>query len=67
MTKKITLKITDELAEQIEQEYDERRERAVESMEAHGWTEQANKLQNTDIAGNTAEKTLFILRQEVKD
>jgi hypothetical protein len=67
MTKKIVLEVPDELAEEIEQEYDERQERAVESMQAHGWGEQAEKVENTEIAGNTAEKALFVLRQEVRE
>jgi len=36
MSKKIVLEVSDELAEQTEAEYEERRERAVESMQAHG-------------------------------
>jgi hypothetical protein len=67
MTEKIVLKMSDELAEQIEAEYEERREKAVESMQAHGWDEQAEKVENTEIAENTAEKALFVLRQEVGD
>lgn len=67
MTEKIVLKVSDELAEQIEAEYEERREKAIESMQAHGWDEQAEKVENTEIAGNTAEKALFILQQEVRE
>jgi hypothetical protein len=65
MGEKVVLEVTDELADQIKAEYENRRERAVESMEAHGWQEQADKLQNTELAENTAEKALFVLRQEV--
>lgn len=67
MSEKIVLKVSDELADKIESEYDERRERAVESMEAHGWQKQADALQNAEMAENTADKALFVLQQEVEN
>lgn len=67
MSEKLVLEVSDELAEQVEAEYEDRREKAVESMQAHGWDEQAEKVENTEIAENTAEKALFVLRQEVSE
>jgi hypothetical protein len=66
MTEKIILNVSDELAEQIEAVYEERQQNAVESMQAHGWDKQAEKIENTDVASNTADKALFVLRQEVE-
>lgn len=67
MSEKIILEVSDELAEQIRDEYEDRQQKAVESMQAHGWVEQAEKIENSQIANDTADKTLFILRQEVSD
>lgn len=64
MSKKIVLEVSDELAEEIESEYQNRRQDAVESLAEHGWSEQADKLENAEIAENTAERALFILKQE---
>ncbi|WP_436908452.1 hypothetical protein [Halosimplex marinum] len=65
MSEKLVLEVSDELTQQIEAEYEERQEKAVESMEAHGWDEQAEKVEKTKIAENTAEKALFVIQQEV--
>jgi hypothetical protein len=65
MTEKIVLKVSEDFAEDIEAEYAERQNDAVESLEQHGWADQAERLENADIAENTAEKALFVLRQEV--
>ncbi|MCD2200035.1 hypothetical protein LPA44_09010 [Halobacterium sp. KA-4] len=65
MSEKIVLEVSDELADAVEREYAERQAHAIESMEAHGWDMQAEKVKNTDLAENTAEKALFVLKQEV--
>lgn len=65
MSNRIVLDVPDGFIDRLEAEYEQRQNRALESMEAHGWTRQAEKLEETEIIENTAEKALFVLRQEV--
>lgn len=65
MSEKIILNVSDELAGQITEEYETRRQKAIDSLSAHGWSTQAKKIENTDIAENTAEQVIFLLKQEV--
>lgn len=66
MSEKIVLRVSDELASDIEDECAERRQQSIESLEAHGWDNQAEQLRQNQLE-TTAEKTMFLLQSEVSE
>lgn len=65
MSETVKLQISDKLVDEIEAEFENRRDTAVEAMTAHGWDRQAAELEQ--VEGKTADQMLFILKQEVSD
>jgi hypothetical protein len=65
MSETVKLRISDKLVEEINAEFETRRDTTVEAMEEHGWNRQAAELEQ--VEGETADQMLFILKQEVSD
>lgn len=65
MSEIIKLRISDELVDEINAEFETRRDTTVEAMEEHGWNRQAAELE--EIEGKTGDQLLFILKQEVSE